>query len=652
MSKDNPRNTISRIDLSLVGNVDMIGCVIADRWEIVRLLGQGRMSTVYKAEEEHTRKPIVLKLLHNQLLQDVDLKELEEHTRSLLALNHEHISNFHNVYLSSNNEFFLCCDYFEADSLESILSTEGHISVERASKIFIDIADGLSYAHKQNILHKDIKPSNIRLINDSARTDYGKIVDFGITSLLMEKMPELDSTTSSLSKPCDATYMSPEQCLNNKVDNRSDIYSLGCVMYECVNGSPPFAISNLMETVYKHAYAFPDPINAASQEGSGLGRYQAIVMKTLEKNPSDRYQSMQALKDDLELLFTASEEAWKENALAARIRPIRIAQGIIQKNLKRKLLIAFIALALFAVLATSYVFVNSKVNQNCRYNDRLLWALKDKKQRPAMQNFEGKKKAAVSELSSIEKEAGRASPKYEAALYNYSNLLILATDWSDAIAQLKELSEIHDNAKGSINPSEIHSALALCYFAKGYLETAEGECQLAIKNIDQGNTKSIDAEISALNILGDIYTQRGDDARARDNYLVLYKVADQSKLRWPPVFGFACARLADTYRRLGDLPQAEHYYKEGVDWWQNYVGRKGTFLPRALYGYGLVLAQEKQFSQALQQQNEALSLAVVSTGQNSSLVAAIKQQYSECLFHTNLSQWLESKFKPKETKPD
>jgi serine/threonine protein kinase len=649
MSTDHVHKTISRIDLSLVDNVDMIGRQIAGRWKIVQLLGQGKMSTVYKAEEEHTGKPVVLKLLHKQLLENVnDLQQLEEGARSLIALNHENIANFYDVHVSDENEFFLCCNYLPGQSLASMLLTSNRLSVERATRIFVQVADALIYAHSQNILHKDLKPSNIFLLNDDVSADYVRVVDFGIARLICEIAPQVKAdiyATGSQESLWRATYLSPEQCTNKTVDARSDIYSLGCVMYECLNSSPPFSRGNLMETAYQHSYTLPDLINDTYAEGEKFDRYQAVIMKMLEKNPADRYQSMLSLKDDLELLISAKEEEWKQNALVSRFPAKRVHHSARTKVVRQRFIIAALFVSAFSIflIGSNYLNANHQETRYAPINNRLLWALKDKKIVRVIKDFDSKRMAALADLKSVELSAGKSSKLYEASLSSFCNLLLLGTDWSNAIARLRELLEVHDSAKGSVDPTFVHSSLALCYFAKGYLETAEYECQTVLTLCEQGETKAVDSKISALNILGDIYTQRGEDQKAKEIYLKIYTIADKTKLRWPPVFGFACARLADAYRRLGDLPKAEEHYKEAVDWWRNYVGGKGSFLPRALYGYGLVLIDEKQYSQAQRQFNDAVPLAIASTGQDSALVGAIKQQYSNCLFHTSFDQWLSQK---------
>ncbi len=240
MSPDNPNDAVPKDDFALFGNVGIIGQKIADRWTIVQLIGEGNLSTVYKAEEISTAKPIALKLIHKNLTASIlNPKRLEQRAKSLTSLNHEHLSNFYDVYISDNQDYFLFCDLLQGETLEEMLSKRGHISIEQAIKIFQQAADGIDYAHQQKILHRDIKPSNIFLINDQFNSEEVKIVDWLITEE-NEQTKSNQYITHTREIFGSVLYVSPEQCAGKKVDNRSDIYSLGCVMYEAINGKPPF----------------------------------------------------------------------------------------------------------------------------------------------------------------------------------------------------------------------------------------------------------------------------------------------------------------------------------------------------------------------------------------------------------------------------
>jgi serine/threonine protein kinase len=157
---ENLETTESKDEFGLfAGSQSIIGRRIQGRWVIVEVLGEGTMSAVYRAEEEATKKIVALKKIHQHLLKNViNLTKFEQRARALIALNHEHISNFYDINITPEKEVFLFCDYFPSENLEELLSKVGHIDTERACKIFKQAATGLEYAHQQKILHRDLKP--------------------------------------------------------------------------------------------------------------------------------------------------------------------------------------------------------------------------------------------------------------------------------------------------------------------------------------------------------------------------------------------------------------------------------------------------------------------------------------------------------------
>ncbi|HEY9715618.1 MAG TPA: serine/threonine-protein kinase, partial [Chroococcales cyanobacterium] len=321
MSLDEHTNATD--ELSLFGNVDpLLGKTMGNRWEITEFLGEGSMSSVYKAQELQTGDIVVLKILHNHLVANAkSLKRFEQRARSTVNLVHPCVARTVDIQLTAEGQVFLVVEYMKGESLEDLLAKTGHLSVEHAIDIFRQACEGLEYAHAQDIIHRDLKPSNIMLLADGAVADEVKLVDFGVAKLLSDESDDVKSSgyiTRTREVFGSPMYMSPEQCMGKRLDARSDIYSLGCVMYETLTGKPPFVGKNVLETAYKHMNEAPKSITADSVASRAMTRIESVIFKCLAKDPNERYQSMSQLRSDIDILLRASDVEWNTSALALK----------------------------------------------------------------------------------------------------------------------------------------------------------------------------------------------------------------------------------------------------------------------------------------------------------------------------------------------
>jgi len=196
-------------------------------------------------------------------------------------------------------------DYVDGKTLEQELADHGPLRLDRLLRMFLQITDGLAHAHANQVLHRDLKPSNIMLVRNDKGQEEVRIMDFGIAKLLSTEYSaqQLTKTGEPMGSP---PYMSPEQARSSNVDQRSDLYSLGCVMYEAATGTPPFVGKSALETLMKHVDESPVPMVQASL-GSDIDQgLQDIVSRLLKKNPAARYQSVAQLEADLTKLQEAT----------------------------------------------------------------------------------------------------------------------------------------------------------------------------------------------------------------------------------------------------------------------------------------------------------------------------------------------------------
>jgi serine/threonine protein kinase len=276
----------------------LIGQTLDNQYEILSVVGKGGMSFVYKANHLLLRKTVAIKtLLPHLTLQATSLQRFQQEAQAASNLKHPNIISIHNFGTTPDGEPYLVMDYVEGSSIADELEKYGFIHVDRAVEIFIQVADALAHAHQRGIIHRDLKPSNILLLEKEGHKDFVNIVDFGIAKMLPQDGVEAISLTQTGEVFGSPLYMSPEQCRGDKLDARSDIYSMGCLMYETLTGRAATAGDNTMEVLYNHIHEIPAPMKAPlTYIPSGL---EKIVFKTLAKDPTQRYQTMDQLRDEL-----------------------------------------------------------------------------------------------------------------------------------------------------------------------------------------------------------------------------------------------------------------------------------------------------------------------------------------------------------------
>jgi serine/threonine protein kinase/tetratricopeptide (TPR) repeat protein len=264
----------------------MIGDTIS-HYKILSKLGEGGMGVVYKAEDTKLKRIVALKFLPPELTRDIDAKERFVHeAQAASALDHPNICTIHEIDETDEGQTFIAMACYEGESLKDKIG-RGPLKLKDALDIAVQIARGLSEAHGQGIVHRDIKPANILMTKDGLV----KIADFGLAKLARTKLTKTGRTLGT------AQYMSPEQARGEGVDSRSDIFSLGAVLYEMITGKTAFPSEYEPATLYAIMNQDPEPLTALR---SGVPmELERIVKKTLAKKPAERYQHADDLIVDL-----------------------------------------------------------------------------------------------------------------------------------------------------------------------------------------------------------------------------------------------------------------------------------------------------------------------------------------------------------------
>lgn len=284
-----------------------IGSILADKYEIIEVIGGGAMGLVYKAKHLLMKRAVAIKMLHpNAVASSTTLQRFQQEAEAASCLNHPNILTVFDFGVTAQGQPYLVMDYLEGTNLASFIEKETSIPFRRALGIFLQMAGALQHAHSKGVIHRDLKPSNIMLVNFEGDEDFVKIVDFGIAKVLNRdtSSDELDSS-GNLTRTGEIfgspLYMSPEQCRGRKLDARSDIYSMGCVMYRVLTGKPPLVGIDLLECMYKHVNEMPASFCDACPDMNIPPEFEAVIFKALAKEPDDRYQTMSELRQALDM---------------------------------------------------------------------------------------------------------------------------------------------------------------------------------------------------------------------------------------------------------------------------------------------------------------------------------------------------------------
>ncbi|MBY0579943.1 MAG: serine/threonine protein kinase [Burkholderiales bacterium] len=260
------------------------------RYEVISELGRGAMGVVYKAHDPLLDRTVAIKTLNLSLGED-EIEEYEarfyQEAKATGKINHPNIVSLYDVG-KSDGHAYMAMEYLEGQELRQILDSGKKLGMDRIVDIACQIAEGLAYAHEHNIVHRDIKPSNIMIL----RSGLVKITDFGIARIPSSSVKTL--TGMVLGSP---QYMSPEQVSGKGTDQRTDIFSLGIVLYEMLTGKPPFTGENVHAIMFQIMNSNPPPPKSLNPESPQIMDY--IVAKALAKNADERYQSARQIADDL-----------------------------------------------------------------------------------------------------------------------------------------------------------------------------------------------------------------------------------------------------------------------------------------------------------------------------------------------------------------
>ncbi len=315
------------------------GSIFDSNYEIVENLGSGGMGSVYRARQLGIDRIIAIKVMHPRYCRDINaLKRFQREAKTISILAHPNIVSVYSLGCSEET-FYLVMELVDGESLSQILEKRGRLLPQDALPLLLQICDAMIHAHKQQVLHRDLKPDNVMIVNKDAAI--AKVVDFGLSRLLGHERSDRLTRTGEVVG--DVRYMSPEQCHGEDLDARSDIYSFGCLMYELLTGAAPFMADDPVAIMRQHISNEPEPFSRKLELPHSI---EAIVFTAMAKSPSDRFESFEAVAEALRDFQKSPDKAI----------PSPQWSGARGKVLSGKILTA-IVLVVVAVLAGTSVFM-------------------------------------------------------------------------------------------------------------------------------------------------------------------------------------------------------------------------------------------------------------------------------------------------------
>jgi len=285
-----------------------MGDLVDNKYEIIALLGAGGMGAVFLARHKELGTQVALKVLHRHLINTTSaIERFKTEARAAHALNSKNLVSVLDYGVLSDGQPYLAMQCIDGVNLADYLKSKCSLSIGDTFLLVMQVAAGLEEAHSKGIVHRDIKPSNILIEGNLIKPGSIKVVDFGISKGLASdgSSQQLTHTGQIFGSPI---YMSPEQCKGETVDFKTDLYSLGCVMFECLTGAPPFQGKNAIETLFMHCNEEPPTLGVQGKPPRGFTEAKTVLKKLLAKDPAQRLPNAAAVTQALEGIESSSSE--------------------------------------------------------------------------------------------------------------------------------------------------------------------------------------------------------------------------------------------------------------------------------------------------------------------------------------------------------
>lgn len=546
----------------------LVGSILHEKYRIIDLIGSGGMGKVYLAEDRLLRRKVAMKLLSNQNLEEAAVMRFQKEGCIAANLRHNHIIAVHELGVTQDGMPFMAFEYLHGKSLAELINAadpplqeQSPMDIHRFVTLFKQITSAMEFAHNQGVIHRDLKPSNIMITRDSDGNDIAKVVDFGIAKAMLEGVDQrtLTETGAIIGS---LHYMSPEQCNGAATDRRSDIYSLGCVMYEVLTGRKPFDDKTPLNIMARQMYTPPNPMQLNQCKSEVAVKIEAIVVKALAKNPDDRFQSMSEILTELDSIATIHEMTWLDK-LASRVLLSRARSATTPTEVKkRRQIIAGVVTALSLACIAAGVYVHKEFEQKDaeraaqeKLHERVLSAdekceLHLNRARDLMNK--GELNRSESEIAIAERES--------------TNSTYPIRDQMKVLESRRDLAEMRHDTKQLESICTTIRQLKLRTSTRGSID--ENNAKIATLtgrlSADPQSIPTRKALVSTMFDQGQLYIEHRQFTMARNLIRATLPQVEQLFGRKSSEWATACTTIARSYLLDGNIGEAEPLYTEAL----------------------------------------------------------------------------------------
>jgi serine/threonine-protein kinase len=297
---------LERMSVSL--SIDpLVGVTIDGRYEVIELLGEGGMGRVYSVLHTSLGRLFALKALRRELARDEELSQrFMREAKAMASVRHPHVVEITDFGRLPDGVPYFVMEMLVGETLAQVIKNQGYVSAARGVPILEQVASALAAAHEAGVVHRDLKPENVFLVGSGTgregRADDVRVVDFGAAKIIGSSQVTRNGVVFGT-----PYYMSPEQASGSQVDTRTDVYSLGVIMYEMFTGKVPFEGDTYMNVLTQHMFVEPDPPSLRSPVGATLGALDQVTLVCMAKNPDKRFASMDEVLGALTAARTGQE---------------------------------------------------------------------------------------------------------------------------------------------------------------------------------------------------------------------------------------------------------------------------------------------------------------------------------------------------------
>lgn len=603
----------------------LVGQTLPKRYRVVSLLGKNRFFAVYKAIYEPVDQVVILRLFRTNSCRDEYMyRRFQQEVRRLSSLSHRNVAAVMDFGVLDEGLPYIISEYLPGSNLQQILQSVKRISVDRTIFVGTHVSQALEHAHEHGVFHEMLQPSKIFVVRDKEHGDIIKVTDFGLIPLLSKLGLNLSDPLEQAEAIGAAHYMSPEQCSGRESDGKTDLYSLGCVLYQCIGGQPPFLSADNNEIIRMHKHAKYPPLQYLNNDANIPKPLVDVVDKCLMKDPTLRYQMAHDVGEDILNRRSPDEldkliPEFKSNAVSrasARVHEVSSSPALpLMKVTAIFAAVVILGLACWGLLN----FVSKFANEGT-------WdgAIKNARKHYAERKFTDGYEQATEALREAEKFA-QPDPRVAVTLNEVAAGQIALGSYAEAADSLNRAIEIEKGTASSDSRTKARSQelLAQAQLGRGDFNNGEVFARRAIELWQQvSNSKESEALPAHITLIRSLIAQdRMADAKAA--YDVAKSLAASDTDISEQVSGELRQCLAALTLAEGDSATAERTLKELLSTRQQKFGLKDPLAAETMLMLAQVYRQEKMQEESIAVILNAFGILKSTYGEEAPKTAAV-----------------------------